>query len=103
MRNAYKPQCATSSSCLSPYSLRALINLTMSLGLSIGSLLVASWFAMALTGVLFLQTYIYFRYRPKDDKPAFGILVRPNPFPIYDTIMSQLHLAGRNTLVSLSP
>lgn len=47
----------------------------MGLEISVGALLLASWFAMALTGALLLQTYIYFRYKPKDDRPAFGILV----------------------------
>lgn len=47
----------------------------MSLGTSIGALLVASWFATGLTGALLLQTYIYFRYKPKDDNKIFVILV----------------------------
>lgn len=47
----------------------------MSLGTSIGALLVASWFATGLTGALLLQTYIYFRYKPKDDNKIFVVLV----------------------------
>lgn len=54
---------------------RAILCRKMGLEISVGALLLASWFAMALTGALLLQTYIYFRYKPKDDRPAFGILV----------------------------
>lgn len=59
---------------LLPFS-RVLLCCKMGLEISVGALLLASWFAMALTGALLLQTYIYFRYKPKDDRPAFGILV----------------------------
>lgn len=62
----------------------------MGLGTSIGALLVASWFATGLTGALLLQTYIYFRYKPKDDNKIFALLVSrllysPHvvPVPVY--------------------
>ena len=49
---------------------------SMSLGTTVGSLLIASWFALALSGALLLQTYYYFRTRQKDDRPAFAVIVR---------------------------
>jgi len=45
------------------------------LGTTIGSLLVASWFATALSGVLLFQAYHYFRGRPSYDHKLYGGLV----------------------------
>ncbi|KAH8119607.1 hypothetical protein DFH11DRAFT_455490 [Phellopilus nigrolimitatus] len=44
-------------------------------GLSIGSILVASWFAIALTGVLLFQAYMYYRGKPHNEHKIFGSLV----------------------------
>ncbi|THH05040.1 hypothetical protein EW145_g5085 [Phellinidium pouzarii] len=44
-------------------------------GVFMGSVLVASWFATALSGVMLLQAYIYYRNRPKDDGRVFSALV----------------------------
>ena len=54
---------------------RSLLSQAMGLGTSVGSLLVDSWFATALSGALLLQTYIYFRCKPKNDDRKYTVLV----------------------------
>ncbi|KAL5524112.1 hypothetical protein ACEPAG_8285 [Sanghuangporus baumii] len=44
-------------------------------GLEMGTVLVNSWFAIALSGVMLLQSYMYFRAKPQQDNSIFGILV----------------------------
>ncbi|EJD03388.1 uncharacterized protein FOMMEDRAFT_156792 [Fomitiporia mediterranea MF3/22] len=44
-------------------------------GLSMGAVLITSWFAIALSGVMLLQAYIYYRGRPQNDHRIFGAMV----------------------------
>ena len=40
-----------------------------------GAVLITSWFAIALSGVVLLQAYTYFRGKPKQDHRIFSVLV----------------------------
>ena len=42
---------------------------------NMGSLLINSWFACILSGVLLFQTYLFFRNRPEKDRRVYGFLV----------------------------
>ncbi|PAV20314.1 hypothetical protein PNOK_0294100 [Pyrrhoderma noxium] len=44
-------------------------------GLSVGSVLITSWFATALSGIVLLQAYFYYRSKPKNDLKIFTILI----------------------------
>ncbi|KLO18157.1 hypothetical protein SCHPADRAFT_899957 [Schizopora paradoxa] len=44
-------------------------------GTTVGSLLVASWFATLLTGIVLFQAYLFFRNRPHGDKVVYAWLV----------------------------
>lgn len=46
------------------------------LGVSVGALLIASWFATALSGILLVQAYFYFRRRPTNDQKFLPPVVR---------------------------
>ena len=59
------------------FSFRPVVMSVGFLGTTIGSLLVASWFATALSGVLLFQAYHYFRGRPAHDHAVYGGLVSP--------------------------
>ena len=48
---------------------------TATLGASVGALLIASWFSTALSGILLLQAYFYFRKRPSHDQRFVSPLV----------------------------
>lgn len=50
--------------------------MTNALSTTMGALLVASWFATGLSGVVFYQAYVYYRTRPAHDHWAFSALVR---------------------------
>ncbi|KAH8111976.1 hypothetical protein DFH11DRAFT_560403 [Phellopilus nigrolimitatus] len=51
------------------------VGMSAMLGATVGSILIASWFAAALTGVMFLQAYLYFRSRPKGDSKIYSCIV----------------------------
>ncbi|KAL5506952.1 hypothetical protein ACEPAH_6408 [Sanghuangporus vaninii] len=44
-------------------------------GLSMGSVLISSWVAIALSGVMLLQAYMYYRGRRQTDEKIYGFLV----------------------------
>jgi len=44
-------------------------------GTTVGALLVASWFATLLTGIVLFQAYLFFRNRPANDKTIYAWLV----------------------------
>ncbi|KAL5524111.1 hypothetical protein ACEPAG_8284 [Sanghuangporus baumii] len=44
-------------------------------GLSVGSVLISSWVAIALSGVMLLQAYMYYRGRRRTDETIYGLLV----------------------------
>ncbi|KAL5484836.1 hypothetical protein ACEPAI_7478 [Sanghuangporus weigelae] len=44
-------------------------------GLSMGSVLISSWVAIALSGVMLLQAYMYYRGRRRTDEKVYGLLV----------------------------
>ncbi|KAL5528083.1 hypothetical protein ACEPAF_7219 [Sanghuangporus sanghuang] len=44
-------------------------------GLSMGSVLISSWLAIALSGVMLLQAYMYYRGRRQTDEKIYGLLV----------------------------
>ncbi|KAH8111961.1 hypothetical protein DFH11DRAFT_1611039 [Phellopilus nigrolimitatus] len=50
------------------------VGMSAMLGATVGSILIASWFAAALTGVVFLQAYLYFRSRPKGDSKIYSFI-----------------------------
>lgn len=51
-------------------------------GLSVGSVLITSWFATALSGIVLLQAYFYYRSKPKNDLKIFTILVSVSYYPL---------------------
>lgn len=46
-----------------------------SIGTTFGALLLASWLATGLSGIVYYQSYIFFRSRPSHDSTLFSNLV----------------------------